>query len=103
MATESRGGVQEDDRGVGPGARTSTKMRLSGLVMLLCVSSAACFDIEVAPPKFGLRRLFRRPYRGPICVIEVVGAELTPRANGGTACPLYTAAPAPSLWLWLRH
>ena len=88
MESESRGGVKEADRFVGsPGARTSTKMWLSGLVLLLCVSSAACFNIDIAPPKFGLRRLFRRPYHGPICVIEIIGAELNPRANRGIACP----------------
>ena len=59
-------------------------MQLSGLVFLL-LGSAACFDIDIAPPKLGLRRLFRRPYRGPICVIEIIGAELTPIANSGTA------------------
>ena len=59
-------------------------MQLSGLVFLL-LGSAACFDIDIAPPKLGLRRLFRRPYRGPICVIEIIGAELTPIANRGTA------------------
>ena len=66
-------------------------MWLSGLVLLLSVSSAACFNIDIAPPKFGLRRLFRRPYRGPICVIEIIGAELNPRANRGTACPINRA------------
>ena len=40
----------------------------------------------------GLRRLFRGPYRGPICVIEVVGAELKPSANRGKACSLYPEA-----------
>ena len=75
---------------LGPGARTSTKMQLSGLVFLL-LGSAACFDIDIAPPKLGLRRLFRRPYRGPICVIEIIGAELNPRANRGTACPINRA------------
>ena len=60
-------------------------MQLSGLVFLLFVSSAACFDIEIAAPKLGLRRLFRKPYRGSICVIEIVGAELTPIANCATA------------------
>lgn len=85
MPSDSRGGVKEADRGVGSVARTS--MRLSGLVLLLCVSSAACFNIDIAPRKFGLRRLFRRPYRGPICVIEIIGAELNPRANRGIACP----------------
>lgn len=60
-------------------------MRRSGLVVLLCASfSALCYDIQVAPPfTLGLRRLFRRPYRGPICVIEIVGAELKPIANRG--------------------
>ena len=60
------------------------EMQLSGLVILL-LGSAACFDVDIAPPKLGLRRLFRRPYRGPICVIEIIGAELTPIANSGTA------------------
>ena len=82
---DDRGGAKEADRKIGSGARTSTKMWLSGLVLLLSVSSAACFNIDIAPPKFGLRRLFRRPYRGPICVIEIIGAELTPIANSGTA------------------
>ena len=59
-------------------------MQLSGLVFLL-LGSAACFDVDIAPPKLGLGRLFRRPYRGPICVIEIIGAELTPIANSGTA------------------
>ena len=67
-------------------------MQLSGLVFLLFVSSAACFDIEIAAPKLGLRRLFRKPYRGPICVIEIVGAELEPIANSGTARSLYPVA-----------
>ena len=67
-------------------------MQLSGLVFLLFVSSAACFDIEIAAPKLGLRRLFRKPYRGPICVIEIVGAELTPIANCATARSLYPVA-----------
>jgi len=31
----------------------------------------------------GLRRLFRQPYSGPICVIEIVGVELKPSANCG--------------------
>ena len=76
---------------LGPGARTSTKMQLSGLVFLL-LGSAACFDVDIAPPKLGLRRLFRKPYRGPICVIEIVGAELTPIANCATARSLYPVA-----------
>ena len=88
---ESERGAKEGDRKIGSGARTSTKMWLSGLVLLLSVSSAACFNIDIAPPKFGLRRLFRRPYRGPICVIEIIGAELNPRANRGTACPINRA------------
>ena len=75
-------------------------MQLSGLVFLL-LGSAACFDIDIAPPKLGLRRLFRRPYRGPICVIEIIGAELTPIANSGTARSLYPSAP--SWLLWLRY
>lgn len=58
-------------------------MQLSGLVLLLGVFTAACFDIDLAPPKLGLRRLFRRPYKGPICVIEIVGAELKPVGNRG--------------------
>ena len=72
-------------------------MQLSGLVLLLGVFSAACFDIQIAPPKLGLRRLFRRPYKGPICVIEIVGAELKPVANRGTARSLHPVAlpPAP--------
>ena len=45
----------------------------------------------------GLRRLFRQPYSGPICVIEIVGVELKPSANCGTACSLYPAAPRPSV------
>ena len=76
-------------------------MRRSGLVVLLCASfSALCYDIQVAPPfTLGLRRLFRRPYRGPICVIEIVGAELKPIANRGTARSLGPRGPArrPSL------
>ena len=75
-------------------------MQLSGLVFLL-LGSAACFDIDIAPPKLGLRRLFRRPYRGPICVIEIIGAELTPIANSGTARSLYLSPP--SWLLWLRY
>ena len=72
------------------------KMQLSGLVFLL-LGSAACFDVDIAPPKLGLGRLFRRPYRGPICVIEIIGAELTPIANSGTARSLYPSAlPPPS-------
>merc|ERR1740124_1567546 len=51
--------------------------------MVLLLGSAACFDVDIAPPKLGLRRLFRRPYRGPICIIEIIGAELTPIANSG--------------------
>ena len=70
-------------------------MQLSGLVLLLGVFSAACFDIEIAPPKLGLRRLFRRPYKGPICVIEIVGAELKPVGNRGTARSLYPVALPP--------
>ena len=78
-------------------------MQLSGLVFLL-LGSAACFDVDIAPPKLGLRRLFRRPYRGPICVIEIIGAELTPIANSGTARSLYPSAlPPPSWLLWLRY
>ena len=72
------------------------KMQLSGLVFLL-LGSAACFDIDIAPPKLGLRRLFRRPYRGPICVIEIIGAELTPIANSGTARSHTLCPPAPQL------
>ena len=87
---------------LGPGARTSTKMQLSGLVFLL-LGSAACFDIDIAPPKLGLRRLFRKPYRGSICVIEIVGAELTPIANCATARSLYPVAqPPPQSSSWLR-
>ena len=41
----------------------------------------------------GLRRLFRQPYSGPICVIEIVGVELKPSANCGTACSLYPLRP----------
>ena len=78
-------------------------MQLSGLVLLLGVFSAACFDIQIAPPKLGLRRLFRRPYKGPICVIEIVGAELKPVANRGTARSLYPVALPPlSVCSWLR-
>ena len=55
--------------------------------------SITCFDIDIAPPKLGLRRLFRRPYRGSICVIEIIGAELTPIANSGTARSLYLSPP----------
>ena len=76
-------------------------MQLSGLVFLL-LGSAACFDIDIAPPKLGLRRLFRRPYRGPICVIEIIGAELMPISNRGTARYIPCGPPAPQLWLlWL--
>ena len=57
--------------------------------------SITCFDIDIAPPKLGLRRLFRRPYRGSICVIEIIGAELTPIANSGTARSLYPSALRP--------
>ena len=57
-------------------------MQLPGLEFLL-LGSASCFD---------LRRLLRRPYRGPICVIEIVGAELEPIANSGTARSLYPVA-----------
>ena len=70
-------------------------MQLSGLVLLLGVFTAACFDIDLAPPKLGLRRLFRRPYKGPICVIEIVGAELKPVGNRGTARSLYPVALPP--------
>ena len=59
-------------------------MRRSGLIFLLC-GTALCFEVKIAPPTLGLRRLFRKPYRGPICVIEIVGAELKPIANRGTA------------------
>ena len=71
-------------------------MRRSGLVLLLglvFLLSALCFDNKIAPPTLGLRRLFRRPYRGPICVIEIVGAELTPIANRGTARSLGPRGP----------
>ena len=69
-------------------------MRRSGLVFLLCVSvPALCYDIKIAPPTLGLRRLFRKPYRGPICVIEIVGAELKPIANRGTARSLGPRGP----------
>ena len=79
------------------------KMQRSGLVFLL-LGSAACFDIDIAPPKLGLRRLFRRPYRGPICVIEIIGAELTPIANSGTARYIPCGPPTPPSWLlWLRY
>ena len=77
-------------------------MQLSGLVFLL-LGSAACFDIDIAPPKLGLRRLFRKPYRGSICVIEIVGAELTPIANCATARSLDPVAlPPPQSGSWLR-
>ena len=70
------------------------KMRRSGLVFLLCVSAPAlCYDIKIAPPTLGLRRLFRKPYRGPICVIEIVGAEMKPIANRGTARSLGPRGP----------
>ena len=68
------------------------KMRRSGLIFLLC-GTALCFEVKIAPPTLGLGRLFRKPYRGPICVIEIVGAELKPKANRGTACSL--SAPVP--------
>ena len=85
-----------------PGARTTTKkMQLSGLVFLL-LGSAACFDVDIAPPKLGLRRLFRRPYRGPICVIEIVGAELVEVANSGTASSVYPVALPLPVGSWLR-
>ena len=78
-------------------------MQLSGLVFLL-LGSAACFDVDIAPPKLGLRRLFRRPYRGPICVIEIIGAELTPIANRGIARSLCPSALLPPSWLlWLGY
>ena len=70
------------------------KMRRSGLIFLLCGSfSALCYDIKIPPPTLGLRRLLRKPYRGPICVIEIVGAELKPIANRGTARSLGPRGP----------
>ena len=69
-------------------------MQLPGLEFLL-LGGASCFD---------LRRLFRQPYRGPICVIEIIGAELTPIANRGIARSLYPSALLPPSWLlWLGY